>query len=469
MYFASIIFFLTSLNIFICGKNNNSNKSSNSCKCCCCKKGDKGSSDVDGGGGKKKSNKLLNDLGNLEILVNNKLQIDSININDSIKKDYKKMANEMSEIFTNEFIAELIKTRLLLHTLGICEALDNIINENLVFIPYISSDNFGCFAKTVKLLRTKKKKNNITTSNILASLEAIDNINEEEEEEEDGNKPDIEKLKNVFTFPSGAIFIENEYFKYLRCDGCNSVNCVSCKLKKYLASKGIDDLFVKIYCNIGAEGTGNHTSNIRNIINNGLKPEVMKEQMDNKYFDKKWISKMGIDDNIKKCFFLEWALTIEFLSRFVKIISDDNSLSLYRLLKIESDKITKYNPFESTSIFGASFIGNSEISRKCFVASNVDLWRCIFCYFISPDKYSMFNNCEVKDRKYLYSFDFELEVGYIPINKEDKYTYKNDLDREAFKKKSLDFFDKFTVSKIYDEFKNLKLKFPKELKTLVEL
>ncbi len=379
------------------------------------------------------------------------------------------MANEMSEIFTNEFISELIKTRLLLHTLGICEALDNIINENLVFIPYIYSDNFGNFAKSVKLRSKKeKKKSNILTSNILVSLKEIDNKNDEESEDEDKG-PNIEELKEEFTFPSGAIFIENEYFKYLRCDGCNSVNCVSCKLKKYLDSKGIYNLFVDVYCNMGAEGTGSHSSNIRNIINNGLKPKVIKEQIDNKYFNKEWISKTEIDDNIKKCFFLEWALTIEFLSRFVKIISDNNSLSLYRLLKIESNEITKYTPFESTSIFGASFIGNTNDIRKCFVASNVDLWRCIFCYIISPDRYSMFNNCKKEERKYLYSFDFELEVGYIPINKEDKYTYKNDLDREAFKKKSKDFFDKFTVSKIYDESGNLKLKFPKGLKTLIEI
>lgn len=78
----------------------------------------------------------------------------------------------MSEIFTNEFIAELIKTRLLLHTLGICEALDNIINENLVFIPYISSAICGSFAKPVKLL-SKKKKNNILTSDILVNLEKL--------------------------------------------------------------------------------------------------------------------------------------------------------------------------------------------------------------------------------------------------------------------------------------------------------
>ena len=136
----------------------------------------------------------------------------------------------------------------------------------------------------------------------------------------------------------------------------------------------------------------------------------------------------------------------------------DGNLTLYRVVTIDKNQITKISPYESTSIFGQPFIPqNSTGKEKCFIVEKAEIWRCIFSYIISPDDKSMFYSSITNptERKYLNSLDYELEIGYIPIDSK--------LDEKCKK------FYEQNINKIYDKTTgNLLLKFQNGNTTLIE-
>ena len=393
--------------------------------------------------------------------INNNKQKNKIDVD----PEYKEMYIQMSQYFKDDFIFELINERKNLKDIGICNALDNIITKNLVFIPYFKKNKNKKNTPThthVNLDKKKKIKNGIKSTNIHTDLATI------------YDKKGFDDLKDEFIFPSGAIFIENEYFKYLRCKGkCNSKKCVSCKLRKYLDKKGLAELFILIYLNQGNSSRSEYSNYIKKIINEGLKEEI--KQSINYYWNKE-VNTEDLDDegeNIKKCFFIEWALTIEFLTRFSKILSADGNLTLYRVVTIDKNEIKKISPYESTSIFGQPFIPQYSIGKeKCFIVEKAEIWRCIFSYIISPDDKSMFYSSITNptERKYLNSLDYELEIGYIPIGKEKDYKYNGSIDNahNELEKKCKEFYNQ-NINKIYDKTTgNLLLKFQNGNTTLIE-
>ena len=430
---------------------------------------------------KIKNNKNLNN-GNIN---NNNIQANNIINNNSSKQEkhkeaninqqknkkcinvdheYEEMYNQMSQYFKDDFIFELINERKNLKGIGICNALDNIITDSLIFIPYFKNNKDKKNTPThthVNLDKKKKIKNGIKSTNIHTDLATI------------YDKKGFDDLKDEFIFPSGAIFIENEYFKYLRCKGkCKSKKCVSCKLRKYLKEKGLAELFILIYLNQGNSSRSEYSNYIKKIINEGLKEEIKKKI---NYYWNKEVNTEDLDDegeNIKKCFFIEWALTIEFLTRFSKILSADGNLTLYRVVQIDGNKIEKISPYESTSIFGQPFIPQYQNGKeKCFIVERAEIWRCIFSYIISPDDKSMFYSSitDPTERKYLNSLDYELEIGYIPIGKEKYYKYNGSIDNahNELEKKCKEFYNQ-NINKIYDKDKNLLLKFQNNITTLIE-
>ena len=395
--------------------------------------------------------------------INNNQQKNKKYIN--VDPEYEEMYKQMSEYFKDDFIFELINERRKLKKLDICKALDNIITKNLVFIPYFKKNEDktkSSILTHVNLAKKKKiKSDGITLTNMYAKLAGI-------------NEENFKSLQKKFIFPSGAIFIDNEYFKYLRCKGnCNNDNCVSCKLRNYLKKEKLLNLFISIYLNQGNSSRSEYSNYIKKIINEGLK-EGIKSNI-NYYEPSKWNKKITIDDydeDIKKCFFIEWALTIEFLTRFSKILSADGNLTLYRVVTIDKNEIKKISPYESTSIFGQPFIPQYQNGKeKCFIVERAEIWRCIFSYIISPDDKSMFYSSitDPTERKYLNSLDYELEIGYIPIEKEKYYKYNGSIDNahNELEKKCKEFYNQ-NINKIYDKDKNLLLKFQNNITTLIE-
>ena len=419
-------------------------------------------------------------------LINNNIDVNNLNKNvenithqidktktkniENTKQPYEEMYTQMSQYFKDYFINNLINERKKLKEIGICNALDNIITDSLIFIPYFKKSKKKLntltqldIPKHVNLAKEKENKSNgIKSTNMYGDLATIK------------NEKAFKDLKDEFTFPSGAIFIDNEYFKCLRCEGgCRNNNCVSCKLYDYLNEKRLANLFISIYLNQGNSSGSDYSRLIKKIINEGLKEEIKSSI--NYYEPSEWNKEITINDKveaIKKCFFIEWALTIEFLTRFSKILSADGNLTLYRVVKIDEEKIKKISPYESTSIFGQPFIPQySPNEGKCFKVEKADIWRCIFSYVISPDDESMFysNITDPKERKYLDSLDYELEIGYIPIGKEKDYKYNSNIEdaHSELEKKCKEFY-KQNINKIYDKNGKLLLKFQNDIKTLIE-
>ena len=119
--------------------------------------------------------------------------------------------------------------------------------------------------------------------------------------------------------------------------------------------------------------------------------------------------------NIKKAFFIEWALTYLFIQKFCNLFYN-GEINLFRSLKSNNpiNEITKISPFESTSIFGPIFLslkGNTYIQYyNFFCAKNVPSYRCIYNYVISPNKECLLKTATNQE------LDYEQEIGFIPIN-----------------------------------------------------
>ena len=126
-----------------------------------------------------------------------------------------------------------------------------------------------------------------------------------------------------------------------------------------------------------------------------------------------------ISCNLKKCVLLEWAITMEFLDRFIKEISDEDiKFDIYRGISftngIGPTTIKNVDFFESTSMFAPVYHDSNYMTcyrANYYKINDFKTYRCIFSYIISPKEKSMFT----ADAD---NVDHEQEIGYIPINQE---------------------------------------------------
>ena len=327
---------------------------------------------------------------------------------------YKKMTND---IFTHEAAITFITFVYLLQELGITNALSQIIlNKKITYWSYynIMTDKDG------KNLYYPKCENFIMKQISKGEYNVYACTNSDDDEDAYDDNDEIKNNNESKTYANGSIYIDNKKYKYLRCDGCNDGNCVSCKLRDFLIKEGLLDkngegIFLDIFKGIGTETIGKYAKGIKKIIISLLKDEFNTTD----FYDNQEINELNIDNktmgNIKKAFFIEWALTDAFIRSFsTKFFSD--KIDLFRTLKNETGikNITKISPFESTSIFGPIFLspkGNTYIPcYNFFCAKNVPSYRCIYNYVISPNKEILLKtnlNAEL---------DYEQEIGFIPIN-----------------------------------------------------
>ena len=327
---------------------------------------------------------------------------------------YKKMTND---IFTHEAAMTFITFVYLLTELGITDALSQIITNNK--ITYWSYYNISTQGNG-KDLHDSRCENFIMKQTNDNKYDVYACTNSDDDEENDNSNDEIKNNNESKTYANGSIYIENKKYKYLRCDGCNDENCVSCKLRNFLIKEGLSDekgegIFLNIFKGIGNETIDKYAIGIKKIIISLLKDEFKTTD----FYDKQKINELNIDnktmENIKKAFFIEWALTDAFIRSFsTKFFS--GKIDLFRTLYSETDinNITKISPFESTSIFGPIFLslkGYTYIPYyNFFCAKNVPSYRCIYNYVISPNKEILLKtnlNAEL---------DYEQEIGFIPIN-----------------------------------------------------
>ena len=311
--------------------------------------------------------------------------------------EYKDLYNEMTnDIFTKEVTLELISYIDILKEKGFIDALNNIFNQNIVFYSYLRFLNDGNHERQINEFY----------------LEII------EEDDSVKCKISINKAKlsnNCKRIYSGEIYVNDEEFKYFRCNGCNDINCISCKLRKFLEEQGILERFEKIFKDQGNDSNSDNSLDIKRFIYQSLKNDY--KNLD--FFHKIDNLNKILDEDFRKCIFIEWALTIVFLQRFVKYIYGENGkLNLYRSIFNRRYKllgnITQTDLFESTSIFDPTFLHNGDNSLKnvnnfeFFEVKDVKFYRCLFNYIISFNEDIIFGVWG--------QGDIEQEIGFIPIN-----------------------------------------------------
>ena len=326
--------------------------------------------------------------------------------------------NEMTnDIFTHEAAITFITFVYILQELGIINALSQIItNKKITYWSYynIMTDKDG------KDLYYPKCENFIMKQIGKGKYDVYACTNSDDDEDAYDDNDEIKNNNESKTYANGYIYIDNKKYKYLRCDGCNDRNCVSCKLRDFLIKEGLLDkngkgIFLDIFKGIGNDTIGKYAKGIKKIIISLLKDEFNTTD----FYDKQEINELNIDNktmgNIKKAFFIEWALTYLFIQKFCNLFYN-GEINLFRSLKSNNpiNEITKISPFESTSIFGPIFLslkGNTYIKYyNFFCAKNVPPYRCIYNYVISPNKKCLLKTATNQE------LDYEQEIGFIPIN-----------------------------------------------------
>lgn len=396
-----------------------------SCPCCCnlWQRTSSGNSTKKGGGGKDVFNLNLNS----EVCKGNDTFLEEIKkfftgmVSDNklvekikgnlAKGDYninEKFAlyNEMTgDIFNNEGAILFISYLIVLEELGITKLLDELITSDKVtfWAYYRSYMNKNCKSVVSDYVLDEffiKKKDGLGVE--------FDVFAGEYNEAIDENDPNISRHLN------GSVEIEGEYFKYLRCDGCDDSKCISCKLRGFLINENLVDKggktgkFYKLFSSQANDSkySGPIKKIIIDLLNDKFKNVVFYNEVESE----------KVESEIKKPVLIEWALTYEFLKRFIPaVFGQDYKFKLFRTLYSERDKINdieKTDPFESTSIYGPCFLGitgHSYIDDYNFFEIDAKYYRCIFNYCISPRKTTL-----IEIRKDEVS-DQELEVGFIPI------------------------------------------------------
>lgn len=340
--------------------------------------------------------------------------------------DYYSMYQEMiNDVFTHGIALDLQIYRYILKLEGFTDALDNIIEKNRIQYDFYTEykNSNACYNTTIF------KKDNNYYLDYHSGIE----------------KNKFVKFKDIY---SGIFYIDNEPFKYVRCikGSCtNGENCISCKLRNLLEKENIGDLYKKIYKEYGGSSDAGDT--VRAFIYNNIKPEYQNMELffrkyDNNYGGPAVVDKGNEDSfkkydyengeeeykNIKKALMLEWALTIEFMKRFILEFTGKKEFYLYRTMGFSDD--TNYKPtnmllsqaVDSTSLFGPCYFTMSNKNIICFHKIKAKLYCCFFNHIINPfseeESYMKYKEKNFLSCK-LYG-DHECEIGYIPINQ--KYT-----------------------------------------------
>ena len=309
---------------------------------------------------------------------------------------YKEMTED---IFNNEAAIMFISYLIILKQLGITDALEKILKADKV--TYWLYYRYGYIKKN--------EGHNYIDIDRLTSFE-VSKYNENDKIIYDINSGNYRKESNqgAKEYNNGSIFIDNTEFKFLRCSGCNNSDCVSCKLRNFLIKENLSD----------SEGKGKFHSffyslmlrkepikNSKQIVAKLLKNEYKTQDLSN-------IKSVNISSDDEKIFFIEWALTYEFLKRFVPIIWPGESLTLYKTY-INSDREPeiKLNPLEKFSVFGpVSRLDFRPVNNFYFYSlKNVKYFRCTFFYPISSYDGPLLD----KNKEDSLILDQELEIHVI--------------------------------------------------------
>ena len=323
---------------------------------------------------------------------------------DNYYKMYRKMT---SDIFNHRIALHLQISRYILKLEGFITALDNIFEKKIQywFLMYFQNIDDKIVNNRSYHVYKKNNRENYAIQKLKVTIKNYNNLE----------------------ITSGDFFVENEKFKYVRCNnGCkNDQDCISCKLRKLLSDENILTDFLKIYKDQGAGSSKPEAMKIKYYLFQNLKKDKKKKDA---YFSICSLNEKDFDEfqnnlnkeNIK-CILIEWALTIEFMKRFIpKIITGD--FYLYRTFSptlsnnfIDLNTI-KNDLYESTSLIAPSFIPdtlNGDINKYklCSFTQTVEpveLYRCLFNHIISPTEKTILLN------------DYEHEIGFIGIDKKYK-------------------------------------------------
>ena len=311
--------------------------------------------------------------------------------------DYFTMYNNMiKDTFTHKASLDLQIYRYILKLEGFIDALNNIFKKNIYY------DFYTYYNTPISCRYWSKvyKKDNNYYLNIAPKSN-----------EKDYKSKGYEKFRDIY---SGIFRVDDDYFKYVRCqEGCtNGPDCISCKLRNFLNKEEIGEIYKKKYKEYG-ELTGN---------NSKLSSFVEKCFTDSPSYEKYLIPE-------KKTFMIEWALTIEFMKRFIKKLYDKDEFYLYRTLFLFTDsfkgikkgqEIDGKNFCESNSIFGPCYY-KKENRIYCFLSIKAEYYRCFCNHIINPfpelDEY-VETHFEYFIGKLLG--DNESEIVYIPKNQKYK-------------------------------------------------
>jgi hypothetical protein len=145
----------------------------------------------------------------------------------------------------------------------------------------------------------------------------------------------------------GGIYVDNVAFKYLRCDGnCDTAkNCVSCLLNNLLLDLklyqqrycGIEDMSEEkngfVFWLLRQGGSSDSSTAQRAFVLLSTKAQWRYKL--NSKLDIKKIKNCVLDEKVRKCFMIEWALTIELLQCLSPVIYGDQYIAqtiLYRTI-----------------------------------------------------------------------------------------------------------------------------------------
>ena len=177
---------------------------------------------------------------------------------------------------------------------------------------------------------------------------------------------------------------------------------------------------------------------MKRIIFTGLKKD--KQKLDSYYSTSNKYKlenfKTDVDYKFIKCVMIEWALTIEFMKRFIpKYYNGSSDFNLYRTFGPGDNNFInlntiKHDLYESTCLIAPAFIPQGSHNEILNNLNNVKLcsftktknyvkyYRCFFNHIISP-----INKCILKG-------DYEHEIGFIGID--EKYERINNKTNEEY-------------------------------------
>ena len=415
-------------------------------------------------------------------ILENTLQLDN---NVHVLDDYFNMYSAMvGDIFLPEAALELMTYRELLRRYGIVDALKNIFQnpDRITWYPHLGpmeglrlynyfylkklDDDDGTYEVCLVENHTGDIENNISQTEDCEE-EEINEINTDSNKKGNAKIQEQKETQYIKQSPIGlkrfgGIYVDNVAFQYLRCDGsCNNAeNCVSCLLHKLLLEL---KLYKQRYCateDVSEEengfvfwfwkqgGSSDFSTEQKRFVLWTTKAQCAYKLNSN--LDIKKVKNCVLDEKTRKCFMIEWALTIELLQYLSPVIYGDQYIAktiLYRTIRtehLEKEYKSKRDLFESTSLCGPVYsnVGSwfdSILGDSYVKFADVQVYRCIFNYIISPGPISMFYSDG--------SLDYEQEVGCITrnIGFEELFNGQDDMDtfNNSFKK----FVDRKNIKK----------------------